>query len=135
VKRVERSFRLLHHRTERWIALSPQLDKAGVVLDCLLSVPATLIDLRQSEMRRTRIQKIVREGSVPWLGVVEARAREAFEIPAAYPYCGVGLNLFLVVRRTGRGYWVGPLRHQRGARVELVIEKYAGLSSARLELP
>jgi hypothetical protein len=36
-----------------------------------------------------------------------------------------------LVRRNGRGYWVGPFRH-RGARVELVIEKYAGLSSARL---
>ncbi len=67
-----------------------------------------------------------------WLGVVEAQQREAFEIRAGYPYCWRGLNFFLVVRRSGRGYWVGPFRHQRGAQVDLVIEKYAGLSSARL---
>jgi hypothetical protein len=43
-----------------------------------------------------------------------------------------GWNFFLVVRRSGRGYWAGPIRPGPGAAVELVIEKYAGLSSARL---
>ena len=43
-----------------------------------------------------------------------------------------GLNFFLVVQESGRGYWVGPFRPERRAHVDLVIEKYAGLSSAYL---
>jgi hypothetical protein len=72
-----------------------------------------------------------------WLGAVDAQDREAFDIPAGREYCVQGLNFFLVVRRTGRGYWVGPFRPRGNGRVDLVIEKYAGLSSARVieELP
>ena len=43
-----------------------------------------------------------------------------------------GLNFFLVVQESGRGYWVGPFRPERSAHVDLVIEKYAGLSSTYL---
>lgn len=67
-----------------------------------------------------------------WLGTVPARTAEALEIPAGQPDCVRGLNFFLVVRKSGWGYWVGPFRPAREGRVELVIEKYAGLSSARV---
>jgi hypothetical protein len=46
----------------------------------------------------------------------------------------MGLNFFLVVQTQRLGYWVGPIRGvQASSYVELVIEKYAGLSSANLQ--
>jgi hypothetical protein len=67
-----------------------------------------------------------------WLGAVGEQQSDALEIPAGQPYCVEGLNFFLVVRDLGRGYWVGPIRPERSDAVQLVIEKYAGLSSAQL---
>ena len=67
-----------------------------------------------------------------WLGVIQGRGAEAFEIPADQGFCVEGLNFFLVVREAGRGYWVGPFQPERSAHIDLVIEKYAGLSSASL---
>ncbi len=66
-----------------------------------------------------------------WLGVVDRKGGAAFEIPARQADCFQGLNFFLVVRNSGRGYWAGPLRPQRPGPIEVVIEKYAGLSRAR----
>lgn len=45
-----------------------------------------------------------------WLGVVPDKGAATFEIPAGRSRCVPGLNFFLVVQRSGRGYWVGPLR-------------------------
>lgn len=67
-----------------------------------------------------------------WLGEVSGKGGDALAIPAGQPYCVRGLNFFLVVHGSGRGYWVGPFWPRRDAHVELVIEKYAGLSSARV---
>jgi len=67
-----------------------------------------------------------------WLGVVSEQGSDAFEVPARQARCAQGLNFFLVVRNQGRGYWVGPFRPEPGASVHLVIEKYAGLSTADL---
>jgi hypothetical protein len=67
-----------------------------------------------------------------WLGAILAHASDAFEIPAGRQNCAVGLSFFVVVRNMGRGYWVGPFRPRRGQVLDLVIEKYAGLSSARV---
>jgi hypothetical protein len=69
-----------------------------------------------------------------WLGEVSGRSATAFEMPAGQPSCIRGHNFFLVVRQSGRGYWAGPIRPGNGNLVELVIEKYAGLSSARVAL-
>jgi hypothetical protein len=69
-----------------------------------------------------------------WLGEVSGRSATAFEMPAGLPHCGRGHNFFLVVRQSGRGYWAGPIRPRNGGLVELVIEKYAGLSSAGVAL-
>ena len=72
------------------------------------------------------------QGAARYLGAVSGRASEALEIPPRGPYCASGLNFFLVVQASGRGYWVGPFRPMHHTLVELVIEKYAGLSEARL---
>ena len=68
-----------------------------------------------------------------WLGLVPAKGDTGYEIAAEATYCPWGLNFFLVVRNQRRGYWAGPVR-LRGvaAAIELVIGKYAGLSTARL---
>jgi hypothetical protein len=67
-----------------------------------------------------------------WLGLVPSRSGAAYSIPAAQRRCPVGLNFFLVVKDQGRGYWAGPIRPEASSQVVLVIEKYAGLSAARL---
>ena len=64
-----------------------------------------------------------------WIGVVPAKESAAFELAAEDASCPSGLNFFLV--RQGRGYWAGPVRAQGSSTIELVIEKYAGLSTAR----
>jgi hypothetical protein len=66
------------------------------------------------------------------LGSVASKGTEAFEIPTSRARCIYGLNFFLVHRNMNRGYWVGPFRPQAGSVVQLVIEKYAGLSAASL---
>jgi hypothetical protein len=64
------------------------------------------------------------------LGRVDTKGSDAFEIPAGRAQrCAAGLNFFLVARGTDRGYRVGPFRAARGDGVQLVIEKYAGLSN------
>ncbi len=67
-----------------------------------------------------------------WVAVVPAKGAAAFELAREDTYCPWGLNFFLVVRKQGRGYWAGPVRPGTRAAIELVIEKYAGLSAARL---
>jgi hypothetical protein len=67
-----------------------------------------------------------------WLGFVPERGVATYAIWPAERRCAAGLNFFLVVRRQGRGYWVGPFRPQGDTYIDLVIEKYAGLSSGRL---
>jgi hypothetical protein len=64
------------------------------------------------------------------LGVVTEKGRDLFEVPGGQPFCAWGLNFFLVVRNSGRGYWVGPFRPSGPAQVDLAIGKYAGLSQA-----
>jgi len=67
-----------------------------------------------------------------WLGVVRPKEAAALDLSYAQTRCARGLNFFLVARDFNRGYWVGPMYPRAGSRIELVIEKYAGLSSANL---
>jgi hypothetical protein len=66
------------------------------------------------------------------LGVVNSKEAGLFEIPASRARCVQGLNFFLVPVDYRRGYWVGPLRPIIGSGIHLTIEKYAGVSTARL---
>ncbi len=68
-----------------------------------------------------------------WLGAVPARETGLFEIPASRARCVHGLNFFLIHRSLNRGYWVGPLHLRTGSGVHLMIEKSAGLSTARVD--
>lgn len=69
-----------------------------------------------------------------WLGTVPSQGAAEYAISREQRLCAVGLNFFLVVQTQGHGYWVGPIRRVRPTSyVELVIEKYAGLSSANLQ--
>ena len=72
------------------------------------------------------------EQNAKWVAEVPAKGAAAFELAREDTYCPWGLNFFLVVRKQGRGYWAGPVRLRTEAAIELVIEKYAGLSTARL---
>ena len=67
-----------------------------------------------------------------WLGVVGPKEAAALDFQYAQRRCARGLNFFLVARDFNQGYWVGPMYPQAGSRIDLVIEKYAGLSSANL---
>jgi hypothetical protein len=62
-----------------------------------------------------------------WVGSVEAKGAEAFDLPGV-PYCIQGLSFFVVVQESGWGYWVGPIRPEGPVDVDLLIEKYAGNS-------
>jgi len=66
------------------------------------------------------------------LGAVSAGDGAELLIPSTRLLCARGLNFFLVDRGINRGYWVGPFHPGLGERIDLVIERYAGLSSARL---
>jgi hypothetical protein len=70
------------------------------------------------------------EQDAVWLGVLEAKGSRAFEIPESRARCVSGLNFFLVSRKQNRGYWVGPVYPRPGSSIDLVIERYAGLSTA-----
>jgi hypothetical protein len=67
-----------------------------------------------------------------WLGIVHGKEGGLFEVPSSRAGCIRGLNFFLVHRDLNRGYWVGPLRLRAASTVHLTIEKYAGLSNARV---
>ena len=68
------------------------------------------------------------------LGTVPKQGAAEYAISRERRLCALGLNFFLVVQTQRRGYWVGPIRGVRASSyVELVIEKYAGLSSVNLQ--
>ena len=66
------------------------------------------------------------------LGVAPPDQSVAFDIPPREAECARGLRFFLVVFEQKRGYWAGPVRPRWGSAIQLVIEKYAGLSTAEL---
>jgi hypothetical protein len=92
----------------------------------------TSIWVRSHNVSAVDVYLLCGDSDARWLGVVSQKGSEAFELPAGQPYCARGLNFFLVVRKVGRGYWVGPFRPEGTAHIDLVIEKYAGLSNARV---
>lgn len=73
------------------------------------------------------------ERQTRWLGTVSAKGAAGFEIPPHHARCLLGLRFVLVVRSSRWIYPVGPIRPQAGDQVTLLIEKYAGLSAARVQ--
>jgi hypothetical protein len=94
-----------------------------------LSIPVSVTSHNRSSVD---VYLLCGNREAQWLGAVRAREGGLFEIPSSRARCVSGLNFFLVHQDLNRGYWVGPLRLGRGSNVHLTIEKYAGLSAARV---
>jgi hypothetical protein len=92
--------------------------------------PDPMVWVRSHNASEVDIYLLCGNRKAKWVGLVPAKGSAAFELAAEDTYCPLGLNFFLV--RQGRAYWAGPLRTHGSATIELVIEKYAGLSAARL---
>jgi hypothetical protein len=94
-----------------------------------LSIPVSVSSNNKSSVD---VYLLCGDREAQWLGVIHAKGGGLFEIPTSRARCVQGLNFFLVHRNQNRGYWVGPLRLRTGSNVHLTIEKYAGLSVARV---
>ncbi|MGH7580771.1 MAG: hypothetical protein ACREM9_11405 [Gemmatimonadales bacterium] len=67
-----------------------------------------------------------------WLGSIPKRGTAAFEIPPEEARCTSGRKFFLAMSNRAGTYWARPVRLQGGDRVDLVIERFLGRSSARV---
>jgi hypothetical protein len=119
-------------RGQSLVALATLLSLGCVLAPGGLPPAATPVWIRSHNRSAVDVYLLCGSSDARWLGGVSEDGSDAFEIPAGQPYCASGLNFFLVVRDLGRGYWVGPFRPKRGQAIDLVIEKYAGLSNARV---
>jgi hypothetical protein len=90
------------------------------------------ISVRSNNSSSVDVYFLCGDRDAQWLGVVHGKEAGVFEVPRERARCVHGLNFFLVPRDVSRGYWVGPLRLLAGSNVNLTIEKYAGLSAARV---
>jgi hypothetical protein len=110
---------------------------AALSLGCALQPGSTQsaptgVWIRSHNRSAVDVYVLCGDRNLRWLGTVSAKESEAFDLPLeAQAPCLRGLNFFLVVRRSGWGYWAGPIRPVSGDHIQLVIEKYAGLSSVR----
>jgi hypothetical protein len=95
-----------------------------------LSIPISVSSNNKSSVD---VYLLCGDRDAEWLGVVPSKEVGLFEVPISRGRCVQGLNFFLVPRDFNRGYWVGPLKPQIGSSVHLTIEKYAGLSAARVD--
>jgi hypothetical protein len=117
---------------KRWLALAAFFSLACAIASTTAK-PYTSVWVRSHNESDVDVYVLCGDRDATWLGVVPSKEAAAFEIPAAaQTRCPRGVNFFLVVRTHGRGYWAGPVRPRPGTNVLLVIEKYAGLSTAQL---
>ena len=99
----------------------------------LREAPPTIpVTVRSHNRSDVDVYLLCGDRDAEWLGVVREHGADQFEIPRSRSTCVLGLNFFLVSRTQNRGYWVGPLHPEAGTNIALIIEKYAGLSSARV---
>lgn len=127
------SRRSLHSYPGWWAAVILLLPACAFAPSTTEALPR-LISVSGSSHNRSDVDVYLLCGNhdARWLGVVSRKGAAAFDIPAEATPCVSGLNFFLVVRDRGRGYWAGPVRPRAGEQIDLVIEKYAGLSTARV---
>ncbi|HEY7635570.1 MAG TPA: hypothetical protein VH763_08505 [Gemmatimonadales bacterium] len=64
------------------------------------------------------------------LGSIPVRGSDGYQISPRQRRCLEGLTFLVVVQEAARGYRVGPVNPTSGSSIQLVIEKYAGLSTA-----
>ena len=94
--------------------------------------PSPTVWARSHNASEVDVYLLCGDHDAKWVGVVPARGAASFELTGEDTGCPRGLSFFLVIRDHGRGYWAGPVRPGTRAAIELVIEKYAGLSAARV---
>lgn len=95
------------------------------------SAPSTIpISVRSHNRSEMDVYLLCGDRDAEWLGVVGQKETQVFEIAADRSRCISGFNFFLMSRSRNRGYWVGPVHPVPGAAIALIIEKYAGLSTA-----
>ena len=118
------------------LLLGTQILAATILPGCAL--PATMQTSQMSVWARSHnrstmdVYLLCGDRDASWLGVVDGGEATVLDFPYARTRCALGLNFFLVARDLNHGYWVGPIYPRAGSRIELVIEKYAGLSFANL---
>jgi hypothetical protein len=109
---------------------------AAMLLGCALpptmQTSQVMVWARSQNRSEVDIYLLCGDRDAQWLGAVRPREAAALEFPYARTRCVEGLNFFLVARGKNRGYWVGPVHPQAGTRINLLIEKYAALSSANI---
>jgi hypothetical protein len=110
---------------------------AALSLGCAIprsgGVPSSIpISVGSNNKSSVDVYLLCGDRDAQWLGVVNGKESGLFEVPTSRARCVHGLNFFLVPRDFNRGYWVGPIRPRAGSNVHLTIEKYAGLSVARV---
>jgi hypothetical protein len=115
-----------------FIALAALLSTGCALAPGGLPPQPTPVWIRSHNQSPVDVYLLCGDRDARWLGAIMEKGSDAFEIPVDQPYCGRGLNFFLVVQKQQRGYWVGPFWPRRGEVVDLVIEKYAGLSNGRV---
>ena len=125
-----------HTRVVRGLLLGTLLLAATMESGCALPMTTQTSQVSvwaRSHNRRTMdVYLLCGDRDAQWLGVVRSGEAAVLDFPYARTRCALGLNFFLVSRDVNHGYWVGPLYPRAESRIELVIEKYAGLSSVNL---
>lgn len=126
-------------KTTQLLAVTSVLALGCARLDTALSsglrgLPTADVPVRVRSNNRSDVDVYLLCGDrdARWLGVVRSKEVVMLSIPAERTRCGAGLTFFLVPRDVHRGYWAGPVYPLAGEPVDLLVEKYAGLSTARL---
>lgn len=112
------------------LALAVLLLPACAVLPPVSPLQETPIEVRSHNGGDVDVYILCGDHDAQLLGRVPAQGGAGYAISPAQRRCVEGLHFFLVARKLGRGYWVGPFYPEATSAVTLVIEKYAGLSNA-----
>jgi hypothetical protein len=116
------------------LAPAPFLLAACVLVAPVDPAAKTPVGVRSHNASDVDVYLLCGDQDPQWLGTVPKQGAAEYAISRERRICAPGLNFFLLVRTQEQGYWVGPIRGVRASSyVELVIEKYAGLSSVDLQ--
>jgi hypothetical protein len=121
-------------RKRRWLgsAFVAAAMLAGRALPTAAQTSPVSVWARSHNQSSVDVYLLCGDRDARWLGTLQPNESAALDFPAASKPCVQGLNFFLVDRDHNRGYWVAPMYLRSGWRVDLVIEKYAGLSSSHV---
>jgi hypothetical protein len=119
------------------LCLRISLIAAGLVLACAAPLTAqgtaqVSVWARSHNRGTLDVYLLCGNRDAQWLGLIGPHEATELNFSSARTRCVQGMNFFLVDRKHNHGYWVGPIFPARDSRIELVIERYAGLSSASL---